>query len=471
MAALVKGLSGSATVRSPAGSWAMRCRISGGGRRGRVLGRRLSLKHRICAVRDRTLEDWLDALGVTAAKAKRGMPCPSCGGGRNRFHVQRGTRGQAVIGGCRQCSKPLYPDIARVVFGDSEHDSRRPVARPTPMPRRAPSPRPSGLAAAQRAYARRCWESAEWTPNSPSHPTRRWLWSRQGPDAAGPSFWWAELPPPPVVRYLAAFPASGYPLDGGKPWIPQGPALVTLLAPPSAWIAAWPSIPDVHAVQLIPLDSEGRPRMNDGAKLPKRTLGASGGCCAVVGNPAPNSEGLIVVEGLADGLALAARREQTLMVTCTTPPASGPVLEYAATWAAVQLHGDKDGPGQVAAAKLKGTLLARGVKVESLVFDGFEDAAAYAEAGNEPLADLSGAYADDVAAMSADLQSEGLPKHEAQRQAALCCIAPDAPSTPPVERPNPPAPTDTPVVAEKAAQGRPGAARQGGLAGMPTRSH
>ena len=282
--------------------------------------------------------------------------------------------------------------------------------------------------------------------------------------------WWAELPPPPVVRYLAAFPAPGYPLDGGKPWIPQGPALVTLLAPPSAWIAAWPGIPDVHAVQLIPLDSEGRPRMNDGAKIAKRTLGASGGCCAVVGNPAPNSEGLIVVEGLADGLALAARREQTLMVTCTTPPASGPVLEYAATWAAVQLHGDKDGPGQVAAAKLKGTLLARGVKVESLVFDGFEDAAAYAEAGNERLADLSGAYADDVAAMSADLQSEGLPKHEAQRQAALCCIGPDAPHTPPVERPNP-APTDTPVVAPKAAQGRPGAARQGGLAGMPTRSH
>ena len=82
----------------------------------------------------RTLEDWLDALGVTAAKAKAGIPCPLCGG-TDRFHVQRGTRGQAVIGGCRQCSKPLYPDIARAVFGDSEHVSRRPVARPTPMPR------------------------------------------------------------------------------------------------------------------------------------------------------------------------------------------------------------------------------------------------------------------------------------------------------------------------------------------------
>ena len=88
-----------------------------------------------------------------------------------------------------------------------------------------------------------------------------------------------------------------------------------------------------------------------------------------------------------------------------------------------------------------------------MIFDGFEDAAAYAEAGNERLADLSGAYADDVAAMSADLQSEGLPKHEAQRQAALCCIGPDAPRTPPVERPNPPAPTDTPVVAEKPPRG------------------
>ena len=421
MVALVKGLSGSATVRSPAGSWAMRGRISGGGRRCRVLGRRLSLKHRSCAVRDRTLEEWHDALGVTAAKAKRGMPCPLCGDGDNRFHVQRGTRGQAVIGGCRICSKPLYPDIALVVFGDSERDSRRPVARPPSLPRTTKVPRPSGLPAAQRAYARRCWESADWTPDSPSHPMRRWLWNRGGRDASGPSLWWAKLPPPPVVRYLSVFPAPGYPLDGRNPWLPQGPALVTLLAPPSAWIAAWPGIPDVHAVQVIPLDLEGLPRMNNGAKLPKRTLGASGGCCTVVGNPAPNADGLIVVEGLADGLALAARREQTIMVTCTTPRASGPVLEYAATWADVQLHGDKDGPGQVAAAKLKGALLARGVTVESLIFDGFEDAGSYAEAGNEPLADLSG-YAADVEAMSADWQAEGLPKHEAQRRAALSRI-------------------------------------------------
>ena len=85
-------------------------------------------------MRDRTLEDWIDSLDVTTSKAKSGIPCPLCGG-TDRFHLQRGTRGQAVIGGCRQCSKPLYPDIARAVFGDSERDSRRPVSRPTPMPR------------------------------------------------------------------------------------------------------------------------------------------------------------------------------------------------------------------------------------------------------------------------------------------------------------------------------------------------
>ena len=80
MAALVKGLSGSATFRSPAGSWVMRCRISGGGRPYRMLGRRLNWKPRSCAVRDRTLEDWLDALRVKTAKAKSGIPCPLCGG-------------------------------------------------------------------------------------------------------------------------------------------------------------------------------------------------------------------------------------------------------------------------------------------------------------------------------------------------------------------------------------------------------
>ena len=51
MAALVKGLSGSATFRIPAGSWVMRGRISGGGRRCRMLGRRRNLKQRSCAVR------------------------------------------------------------------------------------------------------------------------------------------------------------------------------------------------------------------------------------------------------------------------------------------------------------------------------------------------------------------------------------------------------------------------------------
>ena len=220
-------------------------------------------------MRDRTLEDWHDALGVTAAKAKSRYSLPVMWWWQDdRFHVQRGTRGQAVIGGCRQCSKPLYPDFARAVFGDSEHDSRRPVSRP-----------PSLAADNEGPPVHRAWPppSAPMRADAGNPPTgRRTLRvtrraagcgvvkaaMRRGRRSGGRSSrrrpWCAisQHSPRPATRSTA-----------GKPWIPQGPALVTLLAPPSAWIAAWPSIPDVHAVQLIPLDSEGRPRMNDGAKI------------------------------------------------------------------------------------------------------------------------------------------------------------------------------------------------------------
>ena len=97
-------------------------------------------------MRDRTLEDWLDALRVKTAKAKSGIPCPLCGGD-DRFHVQRGTRGQ---GRHRRVSAMLEATLPRLCPAPSletpSTTPRRPVSRPPSLPRTTKVARPSGLA-------------------------------------------------------------------------------------------------------------------------------------------------------------------------------------------------------------------------------------------------------------------------------------------------------------------------------------
>ena len=319
---------------------------------------------------------------ATAARAAKHGPPALAGIGVDLADAR------AAVVGCRGCDGPIS-EWEKAVFGDSENGPRaggngagRP--RTPPRPVKAAPGRPGAAVgpsdADRRAYAVRVWESATWIPKSPSHPARRWLWNRQGADKPGPSLWWESLIPlPPVVHFLEALPADGWPF-GGNPW--PGPALVVLLAPPSAWVSAWPRIPQPHAVQLVFVDSEGRPR-DPG----KRTIGDSAGCCAIIGNPAPmpNLDGLIVCEGLADGLALASRTWEAVLVTAGRPQDSGPVFEHADGWHAVKVHADADGPGRLAALDTVRALAQRGVDAKPVTLGGFKDAAALAESGQAPL--------------------------------------------------------------------------------------
>ena len=384
---------------------------------------------------DRTPEAWAEAAGLKRRGREYVGPCPLCGG-KDRFHVRTGRDGVSAVAGCRGCldgqpdseRRARFGELARAVFGDSEHGPRtggNGAGRPrTPRrPEKAATGRRGAVVgpsdADRRAYAVRVWQDSKAAAEdfplaASSKPARLWLRAR--------NLWWESLGPPPMVRWCARLPAEGWPY-GGPP--PTSGALVALLAPPAAWVSAWPDLPAPSAVQCVFVGPDGAP-ISPG----KRTFGVSAGAVGLIGPPAPSIDGLIVCEGLADGLALAARRWETVAVTCTTPPTSGPVFEYAAQWPAVTIHSDRDGTGLESALTLEEGLRAAHVKAAAIVQPcGFKDAAAYTEVGNEPLADLAAARAD-VLDLAAEHEAEGLPRWEALRRAALT-IAPAEDAGPP----------------------------------------
>ena len=275
-------------------------------------------------------------------------------------------------------------------------------------------------------------------------------------------------------------PAPPDHLSGGLPWprhppsvsrtVPPGrlalrrppprcAAVLLALAPPSSWGESYPAPPVPSAVAANFVDGFGRP-----FKPPpwgKRfTLGVAKECAAIIGPPHPGPDGLILCEGLADGLAVAARRWDTVMVTSGIPPHNGAVFDYMGGWPTVTIFRDDEPEGR-RATRICCDLLASRHGVNALVETapkGFKDAAAWAESGEwDHLADLD-AYAQDVDEIAADLSREGLNEWESRRRAAMCCagaIPTSEPETRPATTPPEPVTTST--------------STQGYFGGMPRR--
>lgn len=155
-------------------------------------------------------------------------------------------------------------------------------------------------------------------------PVRAWLAAR--------ALWRPELRAPACVRWLPG-------QDGGG-------RVVALAAEPRRWIEAWPGLPEPQAVQRIPVSRLGEPA---GAK---KSLGRMYGAVMVIGQPGgADGRSASVCEGVADGLALASRCADTVVVVFGTAAMQSAgrngVAEYLASFGeGVVVWADRDDPSE-----------------------------------------------------------------------------------------------------------------------------
>jgi 5S rRNA maturation endonuclease (ribonuclease M5) len=152
------------------------------------------------------------------------------------------------------------------------------------------------------------------------------------------------------------------------------------MAPPPAWEGNWPELPELAAVHLVSIDAEGRPALDRPADhvaregkpsqgLSKRFYGSTTGTVVILGCPILEevTASVRIIEGLADGLALAARFEGPVIAGIGTPARLAKDAAIVA-WLAkaphgVVIHADADEPGQKAARSLRRALQDAGISV------------------------------------------------------------------------------------------------------------
>ena len=211
-------------------------------------------------------------------------------------------------------------------------------------------------------------------PEDPEHPARRWLAAR--------NLWPPDKLLPDSIRWL--------PADDRKPADMAG-SIVHPYAPVAAWLDAHPNLPPASGVQLVNVDRNGAPTLDkDGDDgLNKRTLGQLTHAYFLVGILSPkDAEAVIVVEGLADGLAVVSHYNTNAAVivmagTSAMYHPSGELLDYLAQFPDVLGWPDRDCPGDRAWWRLCGRLAStHNIRASSLVprNKAFKDAAEWSAA-------------------------------------------------------------------------------------------
>ena len=258
------------------------------------------------------------------------IPCPAHGGTNSNLALWVNDDGIAARCHSAGCS---YADIAAATldrYGISinprrYHDNPSPLANRTTTTRKSPEPGPNTQDL--RPYALRLWNHSVPIPNSPDHPARLWLASRQ--------LWRPDLPLPGPIRWIGAdhlhrdFQGAG--------------AVIAIAAPPAAWTASWPALPDLSSLQLVYVARDGTPAVDRG--LTKRTYAPATDAVVVLGCPhLQNAAAPVdVAEGLADALALAARSPGPAGATLgTAGMSSSTIAQWLATSPATRVWADRD---------------------------------------------------------------------------------------------------------------------------------
>ena len=239
----------------------------------------------------------------------------------------------------------------------------------------------------------------------PDHPVRRWV-ARRG------LYWPAPVPLPSCIRWLPAGLLSQQHQGAG--------AIVAAFAPHDEWAERWPHLPNPTCIELVHLDAEGLPSLDKPAEeggLGKRSYGIRQGAVCLLGDPRPESAvGLVIVEGLADALALASRSPET---AAAVGGASGlqadRLLDWLSRWSSVTVYADDDPDGLDSARRLRRLLAHRGLETSVYTLTGgHNDPGDYA--ADNPLEDVD---MDAAREFAQDLEQEGLPRWEAARLAMM----------------------------------------------------
>ena len=240
-----------------------------------------------------------------------------------------------------------------------------------------------------------------------AHPVRRWMAKR--------NLWRPELPLPPSIRWIAA---DAPVFRGSHSGIG---AIAFPLAPVEAWRAGYPDTPSPSAVQLVCIDADGEKadyENSQGNRVDKPQFGNARMTVWTIGDV--TGDNVIVCEGAADALALAAREPDPVIATLTTPRPPTAWQVALSMFSSVTIWPDMDTedeqgrrPGLDAVVALVQSRKLAGRSVEVMGVDVGKDAADAAIA--TPFGDID---MDELNRFAADLQAEGTETFEAMRYAS-----------------------------------------------------
>jgi hypothetical protein len=169
-------------------------------------------------------------------------------------------------------------------------------------------------------------------------------------------------------------------------------------------------------VELISVDGNGAPafdRPESKGGRSKRTYGIRTGALCLLGEPRPEvAAGVVLAEGIADALSLAARETDTVAALGgTSGMVTGELDSYIQGFHRIKVVADSDKAGIAAARAIRRRLGSQ--RVRAVIIGNAADAAdAAAIEGIPDIEDLGA-----VREFAADLKGEGLPGWEAARQA------------------------------------------------------
>ena len=239
------------------------------------------------------------------------------------------------------------------------------------------------------------------------HPIRRWLAKRK--------LWRPELPLPPSLRWI---PADALLFRRSHSGIGS---IAFPLAPIIAWRESYPETPPPTAVQLVCIDSEGDRadyENSQGNRVDKPKFGNARMAVWTIGDITRDS--VIVCEGAADALALAAREPDPVIATLTTPRPPTlwcdalSVFDSATVWPdmdAEDEHGRRPGLDAVRALTQARKLAGQAIDVMGVdIGKDAADAAREAPFGNINVSELQ--------RFAQELQAEGMIEFEALRYAS-----------------------------------------------------